>query len=1044
MKPLTLKLKNFGPYIDETVDFTNFEESSLFLISGKTGSGKTTIFDGMSYALFGESSGKIRQGKELRSTFADPSEPTQVQLLFSHGEFFYVVTRSPEQELYKKRGEGTRTQSAKISLIIKGADGKELREYTKRREVDAFIQELLHLDADQFSQIVLLPQGDFRTFLIANSSEKEKVLRKLFGTQIYQALGEELKQQSNNRNQEINQTRQKIEMKMEQVYWEEERTDIEELLTEQKLVLLADQQKQVKSMQQRRFEELTELKHTIKNIEQEKYRLEEQLKLIQKQKELKLEQEQLSEKEEEQKKAKQKEQELLWAATQENLIDSIEEQESSLLEKEQQYKEAIETKNEIDGQSDSLQKEADQLAELKEEMGAKQMESNRLTSKLPLYEEKEKMEKELSEINLLTLEDQLNHKKEEYQQLTDQLQLVQEKINQLPNIEKEQLLHTQRIKDWKQMVEKWQSFQKEILRIENNKEQLLLLNEQIEAVEQKLEFAAEDLKNKRNQSIKIQINRLSLLLEDGEPCPVCGAVDHPSQKQYHEVSLDEVQKAEKDLELAEKSLKELEEQQTTLQLESRKLLEETTAAEKEISQQEEYILEEVFLFSNEKMNSQNLTEEWWNEREHQLNSKEAEFERLFSDMEKHKKEAAIFAETLETSQAEMKGLDEAYLKKYSEQQVLQGKIETILGQLDDKMSLDECLQKLEVLKSERDKWLCASEKIAKQLDEHKSAKQETKHRIQTLAEGLAEDQKKIEKAKQKLEMSMKLRGVLYTSEELSELLQELATLPELQIKIAAYEEKKKEIQFQLREIEQQIETVELSELTEIEEQYQRTANEIAEKEERYYQIKEKMSVNEVIQQEVSAAAAAIDKKWEEVAALQQLSETVNGNNPKKTSLERYVLQTYLTEVLKTANSRMAVLTNSRYQFELNKEKNSFRSQTGLEINIYDDNAGASRSARTLSGGESFIAALALALSLAEVIQEQAGGVLIEALFIDEGFGSLDEEALEMAIEALETIENEGRMIGIISHVTELKSRISQQMRINTNGVGQSSVGYQMM
>nr|WP_236671888.1 SbcC/MukB-like Walker B domain-containing protein [Enterococcus sp. BWB1-3] len=141
---------------------------------------------------------------------------------------------------------------------------------------------------------------------------------------------------------------------------------------------------------------------------------------------------------------------------------------------------------------------------------------------------------------------------------------------------------------------------------------------------------------------------------------------------------------------------------------------------------------------------------------------------------------------------------------------------------------------------------------------------------------------------------------------------------------------------------------------------------------------------------------------------------------------------------------MAVLTNSRYQFELNKEKNSFRSQTGLEINIYDDNAGASRSARTLSGGESFIAALALALSLAEVIQEQAGGVLIEALFIDEGFGSLDEEALEMAIEALETIENEGRMIGIISHVTELKSRISQQMRINTNGVGQSSVGYQMM
>ncbi|EAC9267368.1 hypothetical protein B1N80_16145, partial [Listeria monocytogenes] len=135
--------------------------------------------------------------------------------------------------------------------------------------------------------------------------------------------------------------------------------------------------------------------------------------------------------------------------------------------------------------------------------------------------------------------------------------------------------------------------------------------------------------------------------------------------------------------------------------------------------------------------------------------------------------------------------------------------------------------------------------------------------------------------------------------------------------------------------------------------------------------------------------------------------------------------------------------NSRYQFELNHEAGSYRNQTGLEINIYDDNSGTVRSAHTLSGGESFIAALALALSLAEVIQEQAGGVLIDALFIDEGFGSLDEEALEMAMEALETIENEGRMIGIISHIGELKARIPQQLQIKSNGNGQSTVHYQL-
>lgn len=163
---------------------------------------------------------------------------------------------------------------------------------------------------------------------------------------------------------------------------------------------------------------------------------------------------------------------------------------------------------------------------------------------------------------------------------------------------------------------------------------------------------------------------------------------------------------------------------------------------------------------------------------------------------------------------------------------------------------------------------------------------------------------------------------------------------------------------------------------------------------------------------------------------------------KKISLERYVLRTYLEKVLVVANQRLALLTKNRYQFELNQATGSYKNQTGLEINVYDDNSGSSRSAHTLSGGESFIAALALALSLAEVIQEESGGVLIEALFIDEGFGSLDEEALEMAMEALETIENEGRMIGIISHVSELKAQIPQQLQIKTNGNGQSHVTYQ--
>ena len=203
--------------------------------------------------------------------------------------------------------------------------------------------------------------------------------------------------------------------------------------------------------------------------------------------------------------------------------------------------------------------------------------------------------------------------------------------------------------------------------------------------------------------------------------------------------------------------------------------------------------------------------------------------------------------------------------------------------------------------------------------------------------------------------------------------------------------------------------------------------------------KEQIKQNQRLLEELQIIYQQNTKQLEKISHLQQLSEVINGENEKKTSLERYVLQRFLTEILEVANVRLARLTRGRYQFELADKVGSYRSSTGLEIDIYDDNAGSLRRAHTLSGGESFIAALALAISLADVIQNRSGGIEIEALFIDEGFGSLDEESLEMAMEALEMIENEGRMIGIISHVRELRERILQQVVVQTDGSGQSKI-----
>ena len=1044
MKPLKLTLKNFGPYIDEVVDFTRFEESSLFLISGKTGSGKTTIFDGMSYALFGESSGKVRQGKELRSTFAEPSEPTEVQLLFSHGDFHYEVTRSPEQELYKKRGEGTRNQAAKISLVVKEADGKELKGYSKRREVDAFIQDLLHLDAAQFSQIVLLPQGDFRTFLLANSSDKEKVLRKLFGTQMYQALAEELKQRSAVKNQEINDTRKNIEGLLERVYWEPGQ-EVGELLTEQKLALLGDQLKRAQAGQQELARELEALKRERQELEQETFRIDEQERLEKRQQLLLEQQEEWLSKASEQQQQRTQEQQLLWVQQQEHLIASIDDLDSGLGDKQKQLRSILEDKEKAQAEVQELKNRNQQLQSRKEEMDTKQLEWNTLMNKMPLYEERDRLQKALAETDLRQLQQRVGDRQAQYSKLVEEQALILEGLKELPKLEREQLICAQQLKDWQTIAGDWQGLSEEKEQAQRNEQALEELTKHLEAAQHERQVAEDQLKDKRNQAIKLQIKRLSLLLEEGEPCPVCGSLEHPLQQhQETEVTLAQVQQAEQQQEQAEQQLRQQEERHTTLQLQRAHLMTQSQQLVAEIEQHGERIAEAVSDLLQTTVRIIDIDGEWLANQKAQLEGKASALATRIAELTQQEETQGTLSATLEELKQEVAELKESYQDEELKRQALTVKIETLQQQLDSSLSVDQVRERIESLKGQRNEWLQQTETLAQRLIQQEEALQQLTQQHVLLQQEVTSDQQALAAAQQKLDSAIRQSGQNYTLMELKELMKQVPQLTLLQQQISAYEDTGKGLRLQLDEVAKALTSAQLPPRSEVEEAHNALNETIKLKEDAFYFKKQKQEDNHKLYQEVREAVAAVDKKWDEVADLQQLAETINGNNPKKTSLERYVLQTYLKEVLAAANVRMAMLTNSRYQFELNSERNSYKSQTGLEINIYDDNAGASRSARTLSGGESFIAALALALSLAEVIQAQAGGVLIEALFVDEGFGSLDEEALEMAIEALETIENEGRMIGIISHVAELKSRIAQQMRIKTNGAGQSTVSYQVL
>ncbi|MEI5995146.1 AAA family ATPase [Candidatus Enterococcus mansonii] len=1045
MKPLTLTLKNFGPYIDETIDFRNFEDSSLFLISGKTGSGKTTIFDGMSYALFGESSGKLRQGKEMRSTFADPSEPTEVQLSFSHGEYLYEITRKPEQELYKKRGDGTRTQGAKISLIVKDHEGKELREYTKRREVDSFVQELLHLDATQFAQIVLLPQGEFRTFLIANSNDKEKVLRNLFGTQLYQKLNEQLKQQLKIVNQGIEETQRLIKAKLDQLYWKTPL--VEEISVEEQLLLVKSQQKSLEEQQETEQLELTLLKKQKQEKEQEKFTMEDVINDFAKQRLLFKQKDALEQRAEMIGNLRSEEKQLQWVRNHQVLIEKTLEKTEAIATYEQQL--IINQKEQTDQQHLLQQWVSKQKEHTGQRAEMNQIKENilQLQFQLPLYEEKEKITHTM-QVEQVALEEALKKLTElKEQQRKTELNYQKEMIilEQQPKIEKECLALERRQEQWTLFLENWKQLQQCAEKEIDRKQQLVDQKKELTQAIIEKETIYQQVKAQKSSWAKMQISRLSLFLIEGEPCPVCGALEHPNQKEHQEFSLEEIQLVETKLNEVEEAAQKQEAQTARLQTQ----VAQTEYEIKELSKEFQLQTKKVNELSKQLQEKQlvtltdPLTEEGIKQVTEGFHIEAIELEKRLAQINIAQKNVEILTQQVKEQQENTEEQETIVAEKQQHQLELQTQIKTMSEQLTDaSLSLNIIIEKKQRFEEQFLQW----ENSQKEVEEHVIKLKENQLLLKNTEEHLLKDKTNIlaEKATfdEELSIALSQSGFDLNQVSLQNLLKDVSKLEAIHAELSQFDKEKDQLLFQLDELEQKLADKEQPEMTQILAEIEELSTLIQQREETYYQVREKIIANENIHQQVTALITSIEEKWEEVTALHQLSATVNGDNPRKTSLERYVLQTYLEEVLTVANQRLGLLTNHRYQFELNQDSGSYKNQTGLEINVYDDNAGSSRSAHTLSGGESFIAALALALSLAEVIQEQAGGVLIEALFIDEGFGSLDEEALEMAMEALETIENEGRMIGIISHVSELKARIPQQLQIQTNGNGQSTVTYQ--
>lgn len=1034
MLPKKIIMENFGPFVHEEVDFDELTEAPLFLISGKTGAGKTTIFDAITFALYGDASGGVRSSNEIRSSFAEPTEETRVQFIFEHQGRKYSIERWPKQTLAKKNGKGETTKNQKVQLSIFNDKGQEAEAYTKVDAVNEVIYQILNLQKDQFRQIVMLPQGEFRTFLNANSTEKETVLRSLFGTSFYRQFTENLKLQKCELEKSVSEMTTRIDQLFQQVVAEKGVTYGESLnlareyllLEEQELLKsqteLAEKQAKQKALQQQ-LQRAQELSESFKQEQQTRREL------------LKIE-EQLPEQEE-------KKQQLVRGRELEKIRPTYDRIQELVKQQIQQTDEATENQQraaELEQQYSECQKQTTDFEQQSAEWQTKEQQLQSLNALLPLVKQKEQLMKQKTELT-----DKQAKQQEHLTEIIQQIKVHEEKIKLLETKQNtEKMWQDRRYEElqFQQTVTHLQQSAKDIFDQQEEEEdqqiKLAQLVEKASRTSNQLTSEVADYKKLKSQWASAEIARLSMDLLPGEPCPVCGSKEHPNPAQHAELTTDNLGQLQVALETQETRIKQLE------------LIREQAEAQYEVG------IKTFDQLQEDRSAAQKAQEE-------QINTLQATFADYYQlEVEADLSELVIFlrerqketderlAEINESKQTllDLKaGIDNNQAKKLESEtslNVVKGELQTLEGRLSsiEEQTKEWQLPTLEAhiveLQGKIDEYhthLQAHQALVKELEQQHIRLQEN-HKL------LAKQQQETGENLEKFQTSLQQQLV-----DANLAIEQLASAPidllSLEQEITDFDQQLLLLKDRKSRLAEVIKDQEKPELDELQTLVTSCEAEVTQFQQQHYAKESQLQQQRTLIETIEDLQAQSKEQLDELSQMMQLYQTMNGDNPQKISLERYVLQWYLAEVLQCANQQLNQLTKGRYRFELKQETGRSKGNTGLEINVYDDNAGATRSSHTLSGGESFIAALSLALGLAEVIQSQAGGVAIEALFIDEGFGSLDEEALEMAMEALESIENAGRMIGIISHVRELKERIPQQIIVETSGTGRSSIRYQL-
>ena len=994
MKPIRLELKEFGPYKNEIIEWDKIINEPIFLITGKTGSGKSTLFDAITYALYNKTTG----GKDiasLRTKTALDKDKTQVNFDFELSGKKYRIERTLA---YLKAGNKNLT-SGKVALMQYNDEKLEVIA-TKEQEVKEKVEELIGLDDKQFCQIIILPQGKFKEFLLSKSSEKKETLRSLFNTYFYQKFVEQLQEQAKKLDSSHKQKEKELITRFEQFDVEEELRKFEYLKDEnfeEILSIIQSQEETIKiekkellklersfSKEKENFIELSKLNDKFTQLKNNKLELEELSGKEDYYGKLKLEVEKLKELQ----KSKDK---IIEYSTLLNRLSQLRRLEKDLLIDTEKYKLDLENNKKLELE---LNKQKNDIEVLRKETIDYKFFYNNLNEL--------NLAKTNIEIYSKTLED-LTLKKETYKELDSSLKVAKESY--LEDIEEKNILESSigklklDVLKKEQDVEKLEEYNNKLSEVNDKSVKLTIDKKQLEELEvekKKLEQEVELLNKNKEQEI---LNDFLLKLHEGDDCPLCkqkiehlpeisdiAVVDESIEKSLQKVNKDIIQLET----LIKKDEEEIGKISTFL-----KNLEDTInfKAKEELSQLEDELkaenikltdISKVIKISEDKIKGLNreigeLSELFKNEDEIKQNHLEAK--NKIEQFEKNVKvELDVFADYYEKIQSQVKDFDNtcnALQNNSSELLVRKTKLET--EQKNNKENL------LEVSK-----------------------------RIESIIDNFTKS---------------KLNKYYITLEMAEENIVELNNLEEFESQINKFEDAKKIIVNSIEKLEEELEELEQPDLEEGQQKLKNIESQVNDFIEKVAILNTRLENNKKLYDKIHSEYINLLESSKEIREIIAFSDVVSGKTENRKSLETYVQGYYLDLILVAGTKRLLQMTNDRYRFVRRDEKSKGGGLQGLEIEIHDIYLNSTRIISSLSGGELFLASLALALGLAEVIQNESGGISLETIFIDEGFGSLDAETLDIALTTLIDLQSYGRNIGIISHVSELKERIRPKVEV---------------